>query len=54
MNLTRFSLKLSSILARAASYGLIEKLVTTYYLETDTNDVITTDTGAIIQLDSID
>lgn len=54
MNLSSFALKLSSIIARAASYDLIEKLVTTYYLETDTNEVITTDTGAIIQLDSID
>jgi hypothetical protein len=54
MNLTSFALKLSSIIARAAGYDLIEKIITTYYLETDTNEVITTDTGAIIQLDSID
>jgi len=54
MNLSNFALRLSSLIIRASYWDLIDKIVTTYYLETDNNEIITTDTGAIIQLDSID
>jgi len=54
MNLTNFALRLSSLITRASYWHLIDKIVTTYYLETDDNKVIVTEGDVIIQLDSID
>lgn len=54
MRLNNFAIHLSSLITRAAFYDLIEKIITTYYLETDDNNVIVTENNVIIQLDSID